>query len=281
MSDMKERSGLFKFFYIVLSVITFPFFAIIYVIKHPKMFLVILLILVGVVVYFPLKDGVRYNNIVQWYKDKLNEAKMKVVTSVVDEDNVLLSDSMAKDIKEMKKDLDSLKKEENMVKGENFNENIKRSEVFEDVADVVRKKGGFKKKGETKRIKNAESLVEEGQKIDGLKGFMLKKEQIEKDKLVNGGDVMLFEDDNEKLGKVKDDKNIELEFNKVDEPKVDDAKEEPVVEEIPLEETKKKIKEHKVFDENMLDDLDLNINEPKKAPKKEEIEAEPEELELF
>ena len=280
MSDLKERSSLFKFFYIMLSIITFPFFVIIYIIKHPKISITVLLILGGIIAYFPLKNGVKYNNIIEWYKNKLNEAKMEVVANVIDEDNILLSEKKANEIKELKKDLESLKKEENMVKGEYFNEKVKRVDEFEDVASKVRKKGGFKKKGETKRIQNAEALVEEGQKIDGLKGFMLKKEQLDKEKLINDGDVMLFEDDNEKLGKVKEEINpiepsIDLEDMLNEEPL--EIKEEPLV----IEE--KKVEKHNVFDENMID-LEHDIEYHKKEvieEKVEEIEAEAEDLELF
>ena len=282
MSSFKERSGLFKFFYIVLSVFTFPIFAIIYIIKHPKSFLVILLILAGVVAYFPLKNGVKYNNIIGWYKDKYNETKLQVLTSVVDEDSILLSDKMAKDVKALKEERDNLEKEKNMVKGENFNENVKRSDDIESLVQNVRRKGGFKKKGETKRIKTAESLIEDGQKVQGLKEFMLQKEQLEKDKLINDGDVMLFEDDNEKLGK-------QIEFNDIDNS-FEEKKEtldESVVEDKNTTAKDESIEKHNVFDENMID-LELDIDEPKKAKEKEakeekeeEIIAEPEELELF
>lgn len=279
MSSFKERSGLFKFFYIVLSVFTFPIFAIIYIIKHPKSFLVILLILAGVVAYFPLKNGVKYNNIIGWYKDKYNETKLQILTSVVDEDSILLSDKMAKDVKALKEERDNLEKEKNMVKGENFNENIKRSDDIESLVQNVRRKGGFKKKGETKRIKTAESLIEDGQKVQGLKVFMLQKEQLEKDKLINDGDVMLFEDDNEKLGK-------QIEFNDIDNS-FEEKKEtldESVVEDKNTTAKDESIEKHNVFDENMID-LEFGIDEPKekeeKEEKEEEIKAEPEELELF
>lgn len=279
MSSFKERSGLFKFFYIVLSVFTFPIFAIIYIIKHPKSFLVILLILAGVVAYFPLKNGVKYNNIIDWYKDKYNETKLQVLTSVVDEDSILLSDKMAKDVKALKEERDNLEKEKNMVKGENFNENVKRSDDIESIVQNVRRKGGFKKKGETKRIKTAESLIEDGQKVQGLKEFMLQKEQLEKDKLINDGDVMLFEDDNEKLGK-------QIEFNDIDNS-FEEKKEtldESVVEDKNTTAKDESIEKHNVFDENMID-LEFGIDEPKEAKvieeKEEEIIAEPEELELF
>lgn len=291
MSSFKERSGLFKFFYIVLSVFTFPIFAIIYIIKHPKSFLVILLILAGVVAYFPLKNGVKYNDIIGWYKDKYNETKLQVLTSVVDEDSILLSDKMAKDVKALKEERDNLEKEKNMVKGENFNENIKRSDDIESIVQNVRRKGGFKKKGETKRIKTAESLIEDGQKVQGLKEFMLQKEQLEKDKLINDGDVMLFEDDNEKLGKQIEFEDIEN-INEKIEPLAENVEEiketldESVVEDKNTTAKDESIEKHNVFDENMID-LELGIDEPKEAKakeekeEKEEIIAEPEELELF
>ncbi len=278
MSSFKERSGLFKFFYIVLSIITFPIFAVIFMIKHPKSSLVILLILAGVVAYFPLKNGVKYNNIIGWYKDKYNETKLQVLTSVVDEDSILLSGKMAKDVKALKEERDNLEKEKNMVKGENFNENIKRSDDIESITQNVRKKGGFKKKGETKRIKTAESLIEDGQKVQGLKVFMLQKEQLEKDKLINDGDVMLFEDDSEKLGAPIGFEDIEN-INEKIEPLAENVEE---IKDITAKE--ESIEKHNVFDENMID-LELDINEPKEAKvveeKEEEIIAEPEELELF
>jgi len=35
MAETKERSGIFKFFYIILTIITFPIFMLLFILRHP------------------------------------------------------------------------------------------------------------------------------------------------------------------------------------------------------------------------------------------------------
>ena len=57
MAEGKQRSGLFKFLYIVLSVITFPIFAVLFILRHPLWVLFLLCLGAGGAVYYPMSQG--------------------------------------------------------------------------------------------------------------------------------------------------------------------------------------------------------------------------------
>ena len=178
MSDLRERSGLFKFFYVVLSIITFPIFAIIYIIKHPKWILFFIVLGGGILAYFPLKDGENISNIVEWYKKKYEYASLKIVSKAVEGGNEkFIPQNILVKVKEMQKELKDLEIDETKVKSENFNDRIVRDNEFEELTLKLNKKGGFKQKGETDREAKAEVLVEEGQKAGGLYELMQKHEE--------------------------------------------------------------------------------------------------------
>jgi hypothetical protein len=183
MSDLRERSGIFKFFYVVLSIITFPIFAIIYIIKHPKWILFFMVLAGGILAYFPLKDGENINNIVEWYKKKYNYASLKIVSKAIEGGNEkFIPQNLLVKAKEMQKELKDIELDETKVKGENFNDRIIRDDEFEELAVKLNKKGGFKQKGETDREAKVEVLVEEGQKAGGLYELMQKhEEKVESD----------------------------------------------------------------------------------------------------
>ena len=183
MSDLRERSGLFKFFYVVLSIITFPIFAIIYIIKHPKWILFFIVLGGGILAYFPLKDGENISNIVEWYKKKYEYASLKIVSKAVEGGNEkFIPQNILVKVKEMQKELKDIELDETKVKGENFNDRIIRDDEFEELAVKLNKKGGFKQKGETDREAKVEVLVEEGQKAGGLYELMQKhEEKVESD----------------------------------------------------------------------------------------------------
>ena len=70
MSETKERSGIFKFFYIFLSIITFPIFAVLFVLRHPLWVLIVLLLLAGGAAYWPMSQhNVALTDVVDWYKN--------------------------------------------------------------------------------------------------------------------------------------------------------------------------------------------------------------------
>ena len=73
MSDEKQRSSLFKFFYIILRVLTFPIYVVLYILKHPMWVLFFVLLGAGIVVYYPMSKGVPTSEIIQWYKNKYAE----------------------------------------------------------------------------------------------------------------------------------------------------------------------------------------------------------------
>lgn len=155
MAHDKERSSLFKFLYTVLSVITFPIFAVLYVLKHPLWVMCLILALCGAVVYFPLQAGVKPQDVPEWYKKKYTEVKYEVaVKSAEHGDSALFS----------KEELENLADEVAANKGlksENFNAKVSRDKVMEDVASGLKKRGGFKRKGEITVRQTAEEQNEE------------------------------------------------------------------------------------------------------------------------
>ena len=181
MSDTRERSGIFKFFYIVLSVITFPIFVVIYICKHPFWVLFFVLLIGGVGVYYPLSKGVEIDKIADWYKAQYTDKKLEIVTKAVESGNSgLVPTAVIDEVQKTKKKLEEEKKESLREKGENYNDKIVRDEKFEEVAVGIRKKGGFKKKAKPMNSKESvETAIGEGVKAGGL-GALFKKVEEEK-----------------------------------------------------------------------------------------------------
>ena len=178
MTEFRERSGIFKFLYIVLSIITFPIFALIYIIKHPKWILFFIVLLGGVLAYFPLKEGENISNIVEWYKKKYDSTRLEIVSKALNSGNEkFIPKKLLVEAQKVQKELELKKIDDTKVKGENFNDKIVRDEEFEDIAVKINKKGGFKKKGEEEQNKKVDLLVEEGQKVGGLYELMQAKKQ--------------------------------------------------------------------------------------------------------
>ena len=188
----RERSGIFKFFYIVLSIVTFPIFAIIYILKHPLWFLFFVLLVLGVLIYFPMSDGVEFNGMVDWYKKKYSDVRLEVVTKAVESGkSSFVPKSIIDDVEKIKIEAEEEKQESLRVKGENYNDKIVRDKEFEDVAVGIKKKTGFaKKKKEPTLDDNAKSLVEEGEKAGGLSAILknaTKKTEEEKNEFADEG----------------------------------------------------------------------------------------------
>ena len=80
----KQRSSIFKFFYIVLRIITFPIYVVIYVLKNPLWVLFFVLLGLGCLAYYPMSQGVHSSDIIEWYKNKYTEVKYDVVKAVAE-----------------------------------------------------------------------------------------------------------------------------------------------------------------------------------------------------
>ena len=127
MTEFRERSGIFKFLYIVLSIITFPIFALIYIIKHPKWILFFIVLLGGVLVYFPLKEGENISNVVEWYKKKYDNTRLEIVSKALNSGNEkFIPEKILVEAQKIQKELELKKIDDTKVKGENFNDKIAR-----------------------------------------------------------------------------------------------------------------------------------------------------------
>ena len=184
MSEGKQRSSLFKFFYIVLRVLTFPIYIVIYILKNPLWFLFFILLAVGILAYYPISQGVHSSDIIEWYKNKYSEVKYDVVKTVAEKsDSGFIPEALVKEVKKEQQKLDEEKEEAKRFKGENYNAKVTRQDEFEDVANTIKKRGGFKKKTaeiQDAEIKEAEvSAADTKENIGGLSGI-LKKIETEK-----------------------------------------------------------------------------------------------------
>lgn len=164
MAEGKQRSGLFKFLYIVLSVITFPIFAILFVLRHPLWILFLLCLGAGGAVYYPMSQGVKSEEILQWYQDKYKKLKYDVVTQAVESGKTdFIPQAIVDEVIKTKQKMEEEKLEAARPKSENYNENISRDTKVEEVKqDLKQRRRGFKKKGaddENVAEQNAESIT--------------------------------------------------------------------------------------------------------------------------
>ena len=148
MSEVKHRSALFKFFYILLTIITFPIFVIMFILRHPLWILAILCLLAGGIAYYPLSQGVRPENIFAWYQKKYQDIKFEIVTKAVESGETGLIPQMVIDeVVKTKQKMEEEKEEAARPKSVNYNENISRDKKIEEVTtDLKKRKSGFKKK---------------------------------------------------------------------------------------------------------------------------------------
>jgi hypothetical protein len=193
MSEGKQRSSLFKFFYIVLRVITFPIYVVIYILRHPLWVLFFVLLGLGILAYYPMSKGVHSSDIIKWYKDKYVEVKYDVVKTVVERvDNDFVPETLAKEVKKEKQRLDEEKEEAKRFKGDDYNAKVERQEEFENVVKAIKQRGGFKKK--VVEVKdNTENMDDVGIEVDdntnekegvgGLSSILKKMEPQEKEKV--------------------------------------------------------------------------------------------------
>ena len=232
MANNGERSGIFKFFYVILSIITFPIFVVIYVFKHPVVALFILLALAGVLAYFPMRDGVDLNNAVDWYKKKYVDVKYVVVEKAVESGGAsLVSQKMLDDMQKAKDDLEAQKEEVERVKSELYNEKIRRDKEFDDKIQKMKKRGGFKKNEpmlEEEKGVDVSTVVEEAGNVGGLLAIIPNESGLEKEEnsdVVDSNEDKLLEESSNKedetlleveeidelLGSLEDNSEVEAE----------------------------------------------------------------------
>lgn len=151
MAETKERSGIFKFFYIVLTIITFPIFMLLFILRHPFWILFLLCAVAGGAAYYPISQGVKPEDILTWYEAKYKAAKFEFVTKAVESGKTdYIPQAVIDEITAAKKKMEEEKAEAARPKSENYNEKIDRDVKIEQAKeDLKKRKKGFKWKGDS------------------------------------------------------------------------------------------------------------------------------------
>lgn len=149
MAETKERSGIFKFFYIILTIITFPIFMLLFILRHPFWILFLLCAVAGGAAYYPISQGVKPEDILTWYEAKYKAAKFEFVTKAVESGKTdYIPQAVIDEITAAKKKMEEEKAEAARPKSENYNEKIDRDVKIEQAKeDLKKRKKGFKRKG--------------------------------------------------------------------------------------------------------------------------------------
>lgn len=149
MAETKERSGIFKFFYIILTIITFPIFMLLFILRHPFWVLFLLCAVAGGAAYYPISQGVKPEDILTWYEAKYKAAKFEFVTKAVESGKTdYIPQVVIDEITAAKKKMEEEKAEAARPKSENYNEKIDRDVKIEQAKeDLKKRKKGFKRKG--------------------------------------------------------------------------------------------------------------------------------------
>lgn len=165
MSETKERSGIFKFFYIFLSIITFPIFAILFVLRHPLWILFILMLAAGGAAYWPMSQhNVALTDVYDWYKNKYQTTKLDFAKKAIEEGK---SGYVPQAILDEMKKIEEDAKEAALPKGENYNAKVVRDQKSEDLKATLKQRGGFKKKVEEKPVEADEPIAKEDAEENG------------------------------------------------------------------------------------------------------------------
>lgn len=185
MSEVRERSAVFKFFYVTLSVITFPIFAVLFIFRHPVWFLFVLLVLGCGVIYFPMSKGVAFDNILSWYQAQYQTVKVQTVSKALESGAVdLVPEGLASDVARIKQEYKEELEESKRPKGENYNKKVVRDKKIEETKAGLKKRSGFKKKANDSEVVSdkeddaAVLLEESGVKAGGLAGILKKENQV-------------------------------------------------------------------------------------------------------
>lgn len=163
MAEGKKRSGVFRFFYIVLSIITFPIFALLYILKHPLWVLFLLCLIAGGAAYYPMSKGVKLEEVLTWYQDKYEALKFEAVTKAVESgDTGLIPDAIIKEVTETKQKMEEEAAEVARPKSENYNAKLDRDKEADQIkVDFKKRKGGFKKANEPEEANEPEAASEQ------------------------------------------------------------------------------------------------------------------------
>ena len=155
MSEKKERSRIFKFFYVILSVITFPIFVVLFMLRHPIWTIFILLLIAGGAVYYPMSQGVKTDDLVTWYQNKFIDAQKELVVRAEQKGmKNFVPQAVVENVKKIEEEEKEKELEALQPKSENYNSKIDRDEKAEETKLKLKKRGGFKK------LEKADEVVE-------------------------------------------------------------------------------------------------------------------------
>lgn len=143
MAEFKDRSLLFKILYVLLFILTFPIFLLLFIFRHPLWVLAVLLFTGGFAIYYPINNGVKFDDIVPWYKKKYVELKYETVLKARQKGVTELVPQVV--LEEVKK-IEEEAHEATLPKGENYNKKVIRSPESEELKNELKQRRGFKKK---------------------------------------------------------------------------------------------------------------------------------------
>lgn len=184
--EKTERSGIFKFFYVLLSIVTFPIFTVLFIIRHPVWSLFFLALIAGGVFYYPVHKGVKPDNVMTWYQQKYQDVKYAVVSNAADSGSLFIPQAVIDETMAARKKMDEEKKEAARPKSENYNVRISRDEKIEQTKeDLKKRRTGFKKaanQSEDNRLlpENIPEVLEENGTSAGGLAALIKSESAEK-----------------------------------------------------------------------------------------------------
>ncbi|MBR2273222.1 MAG: hypothetical protein IJ864_00065 [Alphaproteobacteria bacterium] len=179
MAEFKDRSFIFKFFYVLLVILTFPIFLVLQIIRHPLWTLVVLLLCFILGLYYPLTHGVKSDQLLKWYQDKYFAARQAVVTKAVD--NGMKDFVPATVLNEVKNQQEEQLDAEQGV-SENYNNKIVRDATDKETKMKLKQRSGFKRRSSPASSGNTDVdvLTQNGEKAGGLSA-LLEKSKVGED----------------------------------------------------------------------------------------------------
>ena len=186
MAEFKDRSFIFKFFYVLLFIITFPIFFILFLLRHPFWVLTILLLIGGAAVYYPINQGVKFEDVPSWYQKKYTDLKYEAVVKARQEG---VTDFVPQALLDEANKIEEEAREAKLPKGENYNSKVERSVESEEMKNELKQRRGFRKK-------NDDTVKEETLEGDNSSEDSTKESAVESENKV-ADEAKVLEESNE------------------------------------------------------------------------------------
>jgi len=152
---------------------------VLFILRHPLWLLVLLLIIAGGAIYWPMSQGVKTEELLSWYQKKYVVVKKDVVKAAKEKGMTNLVPQAIVEEVEQAEDSDVAEGE---AVGENYNVKIVRDAKSKETKHILKKRGGFKKAAVSEVVKvekNLEDMTDEeileegGQQGGGLADFLV------------------------------------------------------------------------------------------------------------